>query len=107
MGQPKTYGTSPRDARRHVLVTVTPESRTTHRLLFDFWFSWYHNRRRLVGRTATSSFRSPSPQTRAVFFPRPSPSHTPQPAAYGQPATLPRLLGSPGAMWKPLERLFS
>lgn len=23
--------------------TLTPESRTTHRLLFYFWISWYHD----------------------------------------------------------------
>lgn len=58
-----------------------------------------------MGKLATSSSRSPKSQARAGFLSpqRPGVAHTP----YGQPPTPPRLLGSPGAMWKPLERLFS
>lgn len=86
--------------------TMTPGSRTTHRRLFYFWSLfcfWYHNRWQLMGRLATSSFRSPC----RVFFLAQRRSVPPPPTLYGQPPTPPRLLGSPGAMWKPLERLFS
>lgn len=110
-GQTITHRTLSRDARRHVLVhkdSLEPDDTSAY-LLFLVSFPWYRDSCRLMGRKSHPELQEPKvPRPVPVFCLLSSPhdrslSHTP----YGQPTTPPRLLGSPGTMWKPLERLIS